>query len=154
MPWGPTGHQQALARSPDPGIPAAADPIPIEGTGSVRVAGPLRPRACSRLAEEPEASIPRPRRHAHMTHPTEDKGYRLPAHVRPSAYDADVVIEPAARRFAGRIRITLGVSRPTDELVLHAAELELEAVAVSAGGRERTPVEQRLAPASETVVLR
>jgi puromycin-sensitive aminopeptidase len=89
-----------------------------------------------------------------MTHPTDDKGYRLPAHVRPSAYDADVVVEPAARRFAGRIRITLGVSRPTDELVLHAAELELEGVAVSAGGRERTPVEQRLAPASETVVLR
>jgi hypothetical protein len=34
-----------------------------------------------------------------MTHPTDDKGYRLPAHVRPSVYDADVVVEPAAHRF-------------------------------------------------------
>ncbi len=89
-----------------------------------------------------------------MTHPTDDKGYRLPGHVRPSAYDADVVVEPAARRFAGRIRITLTVDRPTDEIILHAAELEIEAVALSAGGREHSPVQQRLVPASETLVLR
>jgi puromycin-sensitive aminopeptidase len=89
-----------------------------------------------------------------MTHPTEDKGYRLSTQIRPSAYDAEVRVEPAARRFAGRIRIALTLARPAEELVLHAAELDIEEVALSAGGRERTPVEQRLVPASETLVVR
>jgi puromycin-sensitive aminopeptidase len=89
-----------------------------------------------------------------MTHPTEDKAYRLPTHLRPRAYDAEIRVEPAAHRFAGRIRIALALARPVDELVLHAAELEIDEVQLSAGGRERTPVERRLVAASETLVLR
>jgi puromycin-sensitive aminopeptidase len=89
-----------------------------------------------------------------MTHPTDDKGYRLPTHIRPISYDAEVKVEPAAQRLAGRIRIALAVDRPTEEIVLHAADLEIEAVALSAGGRERAPVEQRSSAASETLVLR
>ena len=89
-----------------------------------------------------------------MTHPTEDKGYRLSPHTRPTAYDTEVVVEPEARRFAGRIRISLSLARPVDEIVLHAAELRVESVVLSAGGRERAPVEHRLVPASETLVLR
>jgi puromycin-sensitive aminopeptidase len=89
-----------------------------------------------------------------MAHPTDDKGYRLPPHVRPSGYDAELVVEPAARRFAGRVRIALSVARPSEEIVLHAAELEIEAAALSAGGRELVPAERRLVPSSETLVLR
>jgi puromycin-sensitive aminopeptidase len=89
-----------------------------------------------------------------MTHPTDDKSYRLPPHVRPTSYAAELSVDPSGPSFAGRIRITLALSAPAEELVLHAAELEIEEVALSVGGRAVAPVERRLVPASETLVLR
>jgi len=89
-----------------------------------------------------------------MAHPTEDKGYRLPIHIRPVGYDAEIRVQPAERKFAGKIRIAIRLTAAADEIVLHAAELDLEPAVLSAAGRERTPVEQRLVEASETLVLR
>jgi puromycin-sensitive aminopeptidase len=89
-----------------------------------------------------------------MAHPTEDKSYRLPGHVRPTAYTAELAVDPAGSSFSGRIRIALSLARPADELVLHAVELEIGEVALDAGGRTLAPEERRLAAASETLVLR
>jgi puromycin-sensitive aminopeptidase len=89
-----------------------------------------------------------------MAHPTDDKAYRLPQDVRPTAYEAEITVDLAARRFSGRIRIGLHLGHPRQELVLHAAELEVGQAAVAAGGRELLAVESRLVPASETLVLR
>jgi len=88
-----------------------------------------------------------------MAHPTDDKNFRLPPDVRPSAYDARLSVDLEARRFSGTERIDLTLARPCDEIILHAAELELTGARVRAGGQERD-AEVRVAPLSETVVLR
>lgn len=88
-----------------------------------------------------------------MAHPTDDKNFRLPPHVRPSAYDARLSVDLEARRFSGTERIDLILAHPCGEIILHAAELELTGARVRAGGQERD-AEVRVAPVSETVVLR
>src|SRR5262249_61583488 len=87
-----------------------------------------------------------------MAHPTDDKNFRLPPHVRPSAYDARLSVDPEARSFSGTARIELTLARACDEIILHAAELELTRAKVRAGGQERDG-SVRLAPLSETAVL-
>ncbi len=89
-----------------------------------------------------------------MAHPTEDRNYRLPRHVRPTAYDAMISVDLEGRRFAGTLRIELQLDAPTDEIVLHAAELDVARARVRAGATEVEPVATTAAPASETVVLR
>jgi puromycin-sensitive aminopeptidase len=89
-----------------------------------------------------------------MTPSIDDKRYRLSTDVRPRAYDAELSIDPAGPRFSGRLRVTLDVARATEELVLHAAELEIGEVALVANGRTQAPAALRLVPASETLVLR
>jgi puromycin-sensitive aminopeptidase len=89
-----------------------------------------------------------------MSHPTDDRNYRLPAHVRPEAYEASLSLDLAAKRFEGELRIELVLSAPAEEIVLHAAGLELRRAAVAAGGRVADAAEVRAVAASETVVLR
>ncbi len=87
-----------------------------------------------------------------MPHATDDKNFRLPPHIRPSAYEAKLSVDLEGRRFSGTERIDLILARPCDEIILHAAELEPTGARVRAGGQERDAV-VRLAPVSETVVL-
>jgi puromycin-sensitive aminopeptidase len=89
-----------------------------------------------------------------MTLPIEDKSYRLTTDVRPVAYDAQLSLDPAVPGFSGTARITVQLARPTAEFVLHAADLELGEVTLSAGGRTQAPLERRSFAASETVLLR
>jgi puromycin-sensitive aminopeptidase len=89
-----------------------------------------------------------------MTLPIDDKSYRLTPDVRPRAYDAELSLDPTAPRFTGAVRIVLALARPAAELVLHAAELELGEIALTAGGTSRAPVERQLHAASETLLLR
>jgi puromycin-sensitive aminopeptidase len=89
-----------------------------------------------------------------MTHPTAEKSFRLPPHVRPTGYDAEISVDLDGTRFAGRIQISLSLERPSDEIVLHAAELNVDRAVLSSGGAERAAEERRLVPASETLVLR
>ncbi len=89
-----------------------------------------------------------------MAHPTDDRNYRLPGHVRPAAYDAALSVDLDAKAFTGTLRVALSLERASDELVLHAAGLEVSRALARAGGAEVAPVEIRVAPASETVVLR
>ncbi len=89
-----------------------------------------------------------------MAHPTDDRNYRLPGHVRPSAYDAALSVDLDAKAFTGTLRVALSLERAAEELVLHAAGLDVSRALARAGGAEVAPVEIRAAPASETVVLR
>ena len=87
-----------------------------------------------------------------MAHPTDDRTYRLPTDVRPVRYRAALTVDLAGRRFSGRIRIDLALSRPVAELVLHGVELEITRAEVTGGGRTQA-VQVRAAGASETLVL-
>lgn len=87
-----------------------------------------------------------------MPHPTEDKNFRLPPDVRPTAYDARLSVDLDGRRIAGTLRIDLALARPADELVLHGAGLDVGRAVLRGAGEHR--VEVRTVPASETIVLR
>jgi puromycin-sensitive aminopeptidase len=89
-----------------------------------------------------------------MSHPTDDRSFRLPLHVRPTAYDAMLSVDLEGRRFAGTLRIDLALDEPASEIVLHAAGLDLARARLRAGGKDRDPIELRAVEASETVVLR
>ncbi len=89
-----------------------------------------------------------------MAHPTADRNYRLPLHVRPTAYDAMLSVDLEARRFAGTMRVDLTLTEPAPEIVLHAAELDVARARVRTAGTELDAVEIVPATASETVVLR
>ncbi|HYQ80356.1 MAG TPA: M1 family metallopeptidase, partial [Anaeromyxobacteraceae bacterium] len=88
-----------------------------------------------------------------MPHPTEDRNFRLPLHVRPLRYAATLSLDLAGRTFRGRETVQLTVSRATDEIVLHGADLAVGRAAVRAGGRSLAPVATAV-PASETILLR
>jgi len=88
-----------------------------------------------------------------MPHPTEDRNYRLPLHVRPLRYAASLSLDLAGHAFRGRETVELTVSRATDEIVLHGADLAVARAAVRAGGRSLTPRVEAVA-ASETILLR
>ncbi len=65
--------------------------------------------------------------------------YRLPTSVTPSAYRLRLVPDLDAATFTGEVQIDLDVREATDTIVLNAAELELEAPAITArGGSEVT----------------
>jgi len=87
-----------------------------------------------------------------LSHPTDDKNFRLPPYVRPSAYDARLSVDLEGRAFSGTGRIELTLARPCEEIILHAAELELTSASVRAGGKDRE-ASVRLASVSETAVL-
>ncbi|MBK9518740.1 MAG: M1 family metallopeptidase [Anaeromyxobacter sp.] len=87
-----------------------------------------------------------------MIHPTQDRAFRLPLHVRPVRHDARLAIDLESRTFSGELRLDLELARPVTEVVLHAADLELTRAVLTAGGRaHRAAV--RLEPESETAIL-
>jgi puromycin-sensitive aminopeptidase len=88
-----------------------------------------------------------------MAHPTDDRNFRLPLHVRPAVYDAMLSIDLDGCRFAGTIRIDVALADPCDEIVLHAADLDVARARVRTAGKDLA-AEVTVAPASETVVLR
>jgi len=89
-----------------------------------------------------------------MAHPTQDRNYRLPTHVRPTAYDAMVSVDLDARRFAGTLRIDLRLDAAADELVLHAAELDVARARLRTEAADLEAKAIEVAAPSETVVLR
>jgi puromycin-sensitive aminopeptidase len=88
-----------------------------------------------------------------MPHPTEDRNFRLPLHVRPTLYDAMLSVDLAGRRFAGTIRIDLALSEASAEIVLHAAELDVARARARFAGRDLDASGIAAVPASETLVL-
>jgi len=89
-----------------------------------------------------------------MSHPTDDRNFRLPLHVRPTAYDAILSVDLEGRRFAGTLRIDLTLAEPASEIVVHAAGLDVARARVRCGRADLDATGIAVAAASETVVLR
>jgi len=87
-----------------------------------------------------------------LPHPTDDRNYRLPPHVRPLLYAAELSIDLDGCRFEGRETVSLRIDEPAEEIVLHAAGLEIESAQVRASGQVQQ-ASVRYAAASETAVL-
>lgn len=66
-----------------------------------------------------------------------ERSHRLPEHVRPRRYD--LLLEPdlGAASFTGTVRIEVDVADPTDEVVLHALDLEIDDAVVLVGDERR-----------------
>jgi len=88
-----------------------------------------------------------------MTHPAQDRAYRLAGDVRPVHYEATLAVDLPARAFRGTMRLELSLAGPVDELVLHAAGLAIERAVLRAGGRTLEARVECFAP-SEAAVLR
>ena len=88
-----------------------------------------------------------------MPHPADDRTFRLPLHLRPHHYEATLSVDLDGKRFSGSERIQLGVAQPAEEIVLHAAELDVTRATLHAGGRVLDAVSITPAVASETVIL-
>ncbi len=89
-----------------------------------------------------------------MAHPTDDRTFRLTTHVRPTRYEASLSVDLEGKRFAGTVRIEIALSEPAEEIVLHAAELDLSRVRLRSGASWVEPAQVASAAASETAVLR
>ena len=90
-----------------------------------------------------------------MAHVTDDKNFRLPLSLRPQRYAATLTLDMEAKTFMGLEFIELELKESSQEIILHAIALELGEVAFrTRDGRVFLPTEQRVAPLSETVVLR
>jgi len=88
-----------------------------------------------------------------MSHPTDDRNFRLPAHVRPASYEASLSLDLAGKAFRGDLIVALALAEPTAEIVLHAADLEVSSAELRGDGWSRPAASIRAATASETVVL-
>jgi puromycin-sensitive aminopeptidase len=89
-----------------------------------------------------------------MPHPADDRTFRLPLHLRPHRYEATLSVDLDGKRFSGTERIQLGVAEPSEEIVLHAAELDVTRATLHAGGRVLEAASITPSVASETVILR
>jgi puromycin-sensitive aminopeptidase len=89
-----------------------------------------------------------------MSHRTEDRTFRLPPHVRPSAYDAELSLDVEGRRFSGTVRIEVLLAEEVDAIILHAADLDVTRAVARSGGRTIDSVAITAVAASETVTLR
>ncbi len=89
-----------------------------------------------------------------MAHPTSDKNFRLPAHVRPARYATTLSLDLDGKRFSGTGTIELVLTRPVEEIVLHAVDLDLVRATFRSSGRALAASWSELAPESQTVILR
>ena len=88
-----------------------------------------------------------------MAHPTSDRNFRLPGSIRPCRYAPHLRIDLEKRTFEGRETLTIQTDAPTKEVVLHAAELQIQRATLKAGGRSFDATVE-LVEVSETAVLR
>jgi len=64
---------------------------------------------------------------------------RLPRHVVPSHYDIHLAPRIDDAAFTGSVTIEVGITEPTSEIVLNAAELTIDSVSIQHGGVITTP---------------
>lgn len=87
------------------------------------------------------------------TDPAEQTDHRLPERVRPSGYRLRLQVDPDAPGFSGSVAISLELSEPTAEIVLHALDLDIERAVVAQSGREQ-PLSAEPDPDRQWVTLR
>ncbi len=74
-----------------------------------------------------------------------DADYRLPSGVRPSRYSIRVAPDFQESSFEGDVAIELTISEATAEILLNAAELEIDGASIApAGSSEQTPLQVTL----------
>jgi puromycin-sensitive aminopeptidase len=88
-----------------------------------------------------------------MAHPTADRNFRLSRDVLPSRYEATLTIDPSKQSFHGNEKVDIELSKPSNELVLHALELQVEKAVYRVGVRHWQATSIESVAASETVVL-
>jgi puromycin-sensitive aminopeptidase len=79
--------------------------------------------------------------------------YRLARSVVPSAYRIFLTPDLSAFTFAGRVEIDVEINEPVSEITLHASELELGALSVTADGTSYRSLEHRTDETYETVTF-
>lgn len=88
-----------------------------------------------------------------MTHPTQDKNFRLRRSVRPVRYEITLDVDMAQKRFTGQQTITVRLDAAADEIVLHANQLNVTR-AIARAGKETHPAKSiEPVAVSETVLL-
>jgi puromycin-sensitive aminopeptidase len=87
-----------------------------------------------------------------VSHPTDDRNYRLPTSILPLRYEMSLSLDPGRRVFAGEGRVALRLEAAADEIVLHAAALDVTRAVLRADG-EACGARVVPAPPSETVRL-
>lgn len=85
--------------------------------------------------------------------PTTENPHRLPRTVLPRRYDLRLEPDLEAATFAGSETVAVEVTEPTAEIVLNAAELDIDEAAVTAGG-ERLAATVSLDEKAERATLR
>ena len=82
-----------------------------------------------------------------------DDPYRLPRTVVPRRYDLTMEPDLASATFAGAEAVTLDVLEPVDEVVLNAAELEIDEAWLTGPDGDRLDATPSLDEASERLTL-
>jgi len=82
----------------------------------------------------------------------DDRNYRLPRDVLPRRVRATLEVDLRAKSFRGSAELTVSISRPVREVVLHALALEISRAELRRGAEVHAAAPSLL-PTSETVVL-
>jgi puromycin-sensitive aminopeptidase len=83
----------------------------------------------------------------------EDKPYRLPTTVVPERYEIRLTPDLAAATFAGEEKISIQILKPVQQIVLNAAELEIQEASVTKPDGIRAKGEVTLDAANEQATL-
>jgi len=88
----------------------------------------------------------------HAATQSKPSSFRLPAHVRPERYDVALELDPMRTRvYRGRVRIELAITKATDVIELHAADLAVSGAKVSFEGSAPKKARATLVPQHEVV---
>lgn len=92
-------------------------------------------------------------RPAPMVKGAKGKNFRLPESVRPSRYDVELALDPAAGTFAGKGRIAVDLTEPTRAITLHSIDHTFGPMSLRVGRRKVAVEAIERNPKSETVTL-
>ena len=98
------------------------------------------PRAGSKSAKETSPPTPPPPR---------DDG-RLPGGVAPISYELELDVDPSKKSFTGVVRIALKVTKPSQHLVLHGRDLEIQTVSYEPKGAKKVHAQAKLRQAARS----
>lgn len=132
----------------------ARKPAKSRAAGTARGAakGPRTARAAKKRA--PAAQRATASKRAKPAGPKRVRAFRLDPALRPERYRLSIEVDPArSADVRGVVEIELSLAKPAREIVLHAADLQIES-ASARHGDTTTTLSARLDPSREALVLR